>query len=160
MYRQINSNSTSPTDRVCLGNISVNTLHKGKNVNSNNNNKLILITPCSVPPSDAAKTAKADRPICFAYSSSLLCYSARFELAESASLPFWAWHSHCSTGDPVFVSHSLALTCLCYIPVRPYCTRHSPYKIPLSLTASLPAAQGLDWHKLSVCCTRYIILSS
>jgi hypothetical protein len=29
MYRQINCNSTSPTDRVGLGNISVNTLHKG-----------------------------------------------------------------------------------------------------------------------------------
>ena len=40
MYRQISCNIISPRDRVCLGNIGVNTLHKGENVNnSNNNNK-------------------------------------------------------------------------------------------------------------------------
>ena len=33
MYRQISCNSMSPRDRVCRGNISVNTLHKGENVN-------------------------------------------------------------------------------------------------------------------------------
>ena len=39
MYRQISCNSISPRDMVCVGNISVNTLHKEENVINNNNNK-------------------------------------------------------------------------------------------------------------------------